>query len=57
VPALFVLSSLALMANTLKERPMESLIGLGLLVLGLPAYAAWRRRAPNLSETSTGPEN
>ncbi len=44
VPALFILSSLALMANTLKERPMESLIGLGLLVLGLPAYAAWRRR-------------
>ncbi len=45
VPALFILSSLALMANTLKERPMESLIGLGLLVLGLPAYAAWRRQA------------
>jgi APA family basic amino acid/polyamine antiporter len=43
VPALFILSSLALMANTLKERPTESLIGLGLLVLGLPAYAAWRR--------------
>jgi APA family basic amino acid/polyamine antiporter len=31
VPALFILSSLALMANTLKERPTESLIGLGLL--------------------------
>ena len=45
VPALFILSSLALMANTLKERPMESFIGLGLLVLGLPAYAAWRRQA------------
>ncbi len=45
VPALFILSSLALMANTLKERPRESLIGLGLLALGLPAFAAWRRRA------------
>jgi basic amino acid/polyamine antiporter, APA family len=45
VPALFVLSSLALMANTLLERPVESLIGLGLLVLGLPAYAAWRQRS------------
>ncbi|HEX5855747.1 MAG TPA: amino acid permease [Thermoanaerobaculia bacterium] len=43
VPALFILSSLALMANTLKERPVESLIGLGILALGLPAYAAWRR--------------
>ena len=44
VPALFILSSLALTANTLWERPVESLLGLGLLVLGLPAYAAWRRR-------------
>jgi APA family basic amino acid/polyamine antiporter len=44
VPALFVLASLAITANTLLERPVESLIGLGLLVLGLPAYAAWRRK-------------
>jgi basic amino acid/polyamine antiporter, APA family len=43
VPALFVLCSLVLTTNTLVERPVESLIGLGLLVLGLPAYAAWRR--------------
>ncbi len=42
VPALFILASLALMANTLKERPSESLIGIALLVLGLPAYLAWR---------------
>ncbi len=43
VPALFILASLALMANTLKERPAESLIGIALLALGLPAYLAWRR--------------
>ncbi len=46
VPALFILSSLALMANTLKERPTESLIGLGILALGLPAYFFWRREPP-----------
>jgi APA family basic amino acid/polyamine antiporter len=43
VPALFILASLALVANTLAERPVESLLGLGLLALGLPAYAYWRR--------------
>lgn len=45
VPALFVLSSAALMVNTLREKPRESLLGLVLLLLGLPAYAIWRRRA------------
>ena len=30
--------------NTLAERPTESLAGLGLLVLGLPAYWYWQRR-------------
>jgi len=43
VPGVFVLGSLFVVGNTLKERPFESLAGLGLLVLGLPAYAYWRR--------------
>jgi APA family basic amino acid/polyamine antiporter len=46
LPALFVLASLAMVANTLAEKPRESLIGVAILLLGLPAYAAWRRRAP-----------
>jgi len=45
VPVVFVLSSLALVANTLLERPKESVIGLGIVALGLPAYAWWRRRS------------
>ncbi len=45
VPVLFILGCLALLANTLTERPTESLLGLGLLVLGLPAYGIWRRKA------------
>lgn len=45
VPAVFVLASLALVANTLAEKPKESLFGLGILALGLPAYASWRRSA------------
>jgi APA family basic amino acid/polyamine antiporter len=43
VPALFVLSTAALVINTLRERPVESFAGLGLVALGLPAYWYWRR--------------
>lgn len=48
VPALFILSSLALVANTLVEKPTESLIGLGFVGLGLPAYAWWGGAARRL---------
>jgi APA family basic amino acid/polyamine antiporter len=42
IPALFVLASVLLLGNTLLEKPVESLIGLGLIAAGLPAYAWWR---------------
>jgi APA family basic amino acid/polyamine antiporter len=42
VPALFVLSCLWLMINTLVERPRESLAGLGIVLLGVPAYWYWK---------------
>src|SRR5262249_47950304 len=43
VPAAFVASALVLAVNTARQRPRESFSGLGLLVLGLPAYLHWRR--------------
>ncbi len=43
VPAIFVAASLALVVNTLVEKPRESGIGLVLILLGLPAYARWSR--------------
>jgi APA family basic amino acid/polyamine antiporter len=43
IPILFVLGSFAFVMNTLVERPMESLAGVGLLVLGLPAYWYWKK--------------
>jgi amino acid transporter len=43
-PILFVGSCALLLAITAVERPVESLFGLGLVALGLPAYAFWRRR-------------
>jgi APA family basic amino acid/polyamine antiporter len=45
VPAVFVLASAALVVNTLLEKPVESLIGLAILALGVPAYRHWRRAA------------
>jgi APA family basic amino acid/polyamine antiporter len=44
VPALFVLASATLAVATLWSAPVESLLGLGVLALGLPAYAWWSRR-------------
>lgn len=45
VPLLFCLTSLLLLANTLYTAPRESGIGLGLILLGLPAYLIFRKRA------------
>ena len=50
VPVVFVLSTLALMANTLLERPAASLIGIVLVGSGLPLYLR-RRKAPDLQNS------
>ena len=44
VPLVFIAGSGAFVLNTLFERPVESLAGLGLLALGLPAYWYWGRK-------------
>ena len=44
VPGVFVLVCFVLLVNTLFERPVESLLGLGILALGVPAYLWWRRQ-------------
>jgi len=43
VPALFVIGLLVLVVNTLLAKPVESLTGLALVALGLPAYWRWQR--------------
>jgi APA family basic amino acid/polyamine antiporter len=44
VPALFILASLILVFSTAWQRPRESAIGIGLIVLGLPFYFYWKWR-------------
>ena len=43
VPAVFIAGLGLLVVNTVVERPTESLIGIALVALGLPAYMYWNR--------------
>lgn len=45
VPGVFVLASIAVVISTLVQSPRESVAGLLLLALGLPAFWYWRRHA------------
>lgn len=46
VPVLFVLVAISLIISTLFDSPRESLMGVGLAILGLPFYFHWKRRHP-----------
>lgn len=44
-PAVFILAAVAIVANTVMARPVQAFAGLGIVLLGTPAYLFWRRRA------------
>jgi APA family basic amino acid/polyamine antiporter len=44
LPVLFVLSATGLVLSTLVKSPRESLLGLALIVAGIPFYWYWKRR-------------
>ncbi|HLA79462.1 MAG TPA: amino acid permease [Vicinamibacteria bacterium] len=44
VPLVLVLVSLALLVNTVVEKPVQSLVGFVLVGLGVPAYLFWKKR-------------
>lgn len=46
VPVVFVLGITCLVISTLVKSPRESLMGLGLISLGLPFYFYWKRQRP-----------
>ena len=44
-PLLFVASAVAIVLNTIVSQPGRAAVGLGLVLLGVPAYLIWRARA------------
>ena len=43
-PMLFILFAFWLVVYSIKENPLDSLIGLGVVILGVPAYLYWKRK-------------
>ncbi len=54
VPLLFLVATVALLFNTLSERPGEAAAGLLCVATGLPAYWFWRRAARRGSPAGSG---
>jgi len=54
VPVLFLLGAAALELSTLRDRPVQSLGGILLILLGLPFYFYWKRRLPQSTGGATG---
>lgn len=44
-PALFILAALAIVLNTLFVQPREAAIGIGVILLGIPAFLFWKTGA------------
>jgi APA family basic amino acid/polyamine antiporter len=44
VPILFVLVATVLVLSTLKDSPRESIMGIGLILVGVPFYFYWSRK-------------
>ena len=44
-PLLFIAAAVALVFNTLVTQPARAAVGLGIVLLGAPAYLVWRTRA------------
>jgi APA family basic amino acid/polyamine antiporter len=48
VPFVFILASLGILLNTLLEKPVEALAGIGLTLAGIPVYFYWKNRNRDL---------
>ncbi len=45
VPALFLIGATVLEVQTLRDKPVQALLGIALVLLGLPLYFYWRNRS------------
>ena len=43
LPIAFIIAALAIVANTLVSTPIESVLGLAIILAGVPLYYAWKR--------------
>lgn len=46
VPLVFLLASVAMLANAVVEEPGQTLFGFGVILLGIPVFWLWKRRPP-----------
>jgi len=44
VPIIFIVASGGILINTLFESPVESIVGLGFIAIGIPVYYYWKRK-------------
>ena len=44
VPVLFIIASFIIMINTLIEKPVESIAGIIITLIGVPVYYYWKRK-------------
>ena len=49
VPIVFILASAGILINTLIEKPVESLAGVFITLLGIPVFLFWKKRADKTS--------
>ncbi len=47
-PLLFILVVVAFVANTIVSQPLRAAVGLAIVATGIPAYAIWRKRVPEV---------
>ena len=52
LPAIFVVSSAAIVVHQVATEPAESLVGLALVAAGLPVYLLWTRRRTQLNRSN-----
>ncbi|MFL5581289.1 MAG: APC family permease [Gemmatimonadaceae bacterium] len=51
-PALFVASAALIVANTVGAQPARAAVGLGVVLLGIPAYLMWRARPAPVADAA-----
>jgi APA family basic amino acid/polyamine antiporter len=49
LPWVFIIALSGILLNTLIKRPVESLAGVGLIVIGIPVYFIWKNRGESVS--------